>query len=475
MEMSKRVQTIQTKLTLSYILYILLFVLLITIFSNILIQNQFKAYSIDKQTKQIETFVSQISSAYQEGWQDSSVKAIGTYALNEGYIMKIENMNHDVIWDANVHDGHQCEMIKEDIRQRMYQINSNWSGDFVNASYKIESGSLEVGTLQIEYFNNFYTEDDAAFLSVLNKVYLYSSIVFIIIGFIFASYMSKRLSNPIEKVVHASQLISKGIYNKLEINKSNLLEINTLTDSINHLSTNLSNQEKIRKQLTADVTHELRTPLTILQTHIEAMIDGVLETNEAQLKSIQVEIIRLTKMVADLDKLSRYDKQDIVLNKENVNLKDIIKNVVNIFQIEFQKKSVDLTYETSDIEILVDKDKISQVLINLLSNALKYTDSGGKVTIVVNDDHKYVVIKINDTGIGIDEKDLPYIFERFYRVDKSRNRATGGSGIGLTIVKSIVLAHNGNIEAKSEIGKGSEIMIELPKSDKNLGGKNAKV
>ncbi len=428
-----------------------------------IIQNQFKKYSIEKQEKQIKLLSHQIEETYNSSWEVDSIKAIGSYALSNGYIINVKDASQNVIWDARIHDGHQCDMVKEDIRLRMFQLNPNWNGDFVTKTFSILNNNEEIGTLEIEYFNHFYSEDDVVFLNTLNTLYLISSIVFILVAIAISSYMSRTISKPIEEVVKASENLSKGIFDKIEQPKSNLKEINTLTQSINSLSNELMNQEIIRKQLTSDVTHELRTPLTTLQTHIEAMIDGVLEPGVVELKSIHEEIIRLSKIVSDLDKVSKYDNNSMILNKEKVNLADLIKKDMMLFNSEYFKKNVTLTSQLKDLEVYIDKDKISQVIINLLSNALKYSSSQGEVKVVVEDLSEVVMITVSDQGMGISEQDLPYIFERFYRVDKSRTRETGGSGIGLTIVKSIILAHKGKIEAKSELGKGTEIIIYLPK------------
>jgi len=217
--------------------------------------------------------------------------------------------------------------------------------------------------------------------------------------------------------------------------------------------------------MTEDVTHELRTPLTTLQSHIEAMIDGVLEANPEHLMSIHEEIIRLGYIVKDLEHLSRYDSKSSDLKLEKINLSHCITKIINIYEAQFRKKQVSLIFNKKDIFLNVDKDKMSQVFINLLSNALKYTPTSGEVVINMKTTLNKVIIEIKDNGVGIDKEDMPFIFERFYRADKSRNRQTGGSGIGLAIVKSIIMAHEGKVYAQSEVGKGTNLIIELPRKE----------
>jgi signal transduction histidine kinase len=198
---------------------------------------------------------------------------------------------------------------------------------------------------------------------------------------------------------------------------------------------------------------------------VEAFIDGVWEPDEARLKSFHEEILRLSKLVGELETLSRYEGDNLVLNAETFDLAALVRGIADNFAGEFSKKGIEVTLDTEEQYIEADRDKISQVFINLLSNALKYTGNGGRVEIKVSGTHNAAKVQIRDTGAGISPEDLPHIFERFYRTDKSRNRDTGGAGIGLTIVKSIIEAHKGSITVESEPGKGSTFFVTLPKTN----------
>ena len=245
--------------------------------------------------------------------------------------------------------------------------------------------------------------------------------------------------------------------------KSSTKEIVELTDSVNSLAQTLGKQEILRKRLTADVAHELRTPLATLQSHVEAFIDGVWVPDQKRLQGFHEEILRLSKLVGELEKLSKYEVENLALSKEQFEISGLIEGIAGNFAGEFKKKNIQLELNTEKQSIEADKDKISQVFINLLSNAIKYTPDGGKIEVHVSGLKDMVKVEVRDTGIGIFEEDLPYIFERFYRTDKSRNRATGGAGIGLTIVKSIVEAHKGSITADSMLKRGSVFTVVLPK------------
>lgn len=211
------------------------------------------------------------------------------------------------------------------------------------------------------------------------------------------------------------------------------------------------------------MAHELRTPLATLQSHMEAMIDGIWETDADRLKSCYEEIIRINKMVGDLEKLAKYESEGFVLDKTVFDMSALIRRIICNFEPEFKNNGIEIAFEGGTEEIFADKDKMSQVIINLLSNALKYTQEGGKVEISAKSKGDVLEIRVKDNGQGIPEEDLPFVFERLYRADKSRNRKTGGAGIGLTIAKTIVEAHNGHIEVYSKINEGTEFLITLPK------------
>ena len=218
----------------------------------------------------------------------------------------------------------------------------------------------------------------------------------------------------------------------------------------------------IRKNLTSDISHELRTPLTSIQTHLEAMIDGIWEPSKERLNSVNEEVIRLSHLVNQLKNLAKFDSYEDKLNLKNENLTQLIKNIIYNNESYALDKNIRIKYELEDVNANIDKEKISQVIINLISNAIRYTNLNGEILIKLYKKSDFIKIIVKDNGIGIPEESLDYIFERFYRVDKSRCRNTGGTGVGLTICKSIVDLHKGKIEVKSKLNEGSEFIITLP-------------
>ncbi len=260
-----------------------------------------------------------------------------------------------------------------------------------------------------------------------------------------------------------AKTIGEGRYkDKIKYN-SNIKEVKNLVEEINKLSAKLNNQELLRKRITTDIAHELRTPITSIQGYLDAMIDGIWEPTEERLISIREEVSRLGDLVGHLRLLAKYDNEKNKLNKSIINLKELIQNIVYNYESKALEKNININYELKDIYINIDKNQFSQVIVNLISNAIKYTNNGGKINIEIYEDKMKVYISIRDNGIGIPKNDIDYIFERFYRVDKSRNKDTGGVGVGLTISKSIVNLHGGEIYVNSEINKGTEFIIKLNK------------
>ena len=276
--------------------------------------------------------------------------------------------------------------------------------------------------------------------------------------------MARRISRPISKSIRITHEISEGNYDIRFEGQPKTKELSELVTSINHLADSLKKQEGLRKQLTADVAHELRTPLTTVSTHLEAMMEGVWSPTYERLNSCYDEINRISKLVADLESLNQVENENIKLNKTPVDLYDLVTSISQRFQIAGRNKNIAISVLGSNVIAWVDENRIWQVISNLLSNAVKYTQDNGQIKITVEDGNTLARIVVEDNGIGIPEEELPFIFERFYRADKSRNRKTGGAGIGLAVVKSIIEAHKGSIDVSSKIDIGSQFTISLPKN-----------
>lgn len=256
----------------------------------------------------------------------------------------------------------------------------------------------------------------------------------------------------------------------LQASYAPFMDPNSAVDGIILVLQDVTNNQKLenmRKEFVANVSHELKTPLTTIKSYTETLLDGVLDNKELATNFLQVvdsETERMARLVRDLLQLSNLDYQQSKWNKKTVNLNKIIQKTILKLDVSAKNKDQKIQYEIPEypINIYADEDRIEQVILNLLSNSIKYTPEGGQVNIHAQIYEGMATLKINDNGIGIPKEDLPRIFERFYRVDKARSREMGGTGLGLSIAQQIIEAHNGTIEVYSEEGKGTEGVIKLP-------------
>jgi signal transduction histidine kinase len=284
----------------------------------------------------------------------------------------------------------------------------------------------------------------------------------IILAIIVSLYITKRITAPlIEMRKVAEQMTQGNLQSRVAIRGKD--ELAELGQALNHLTEELEKQEALRKNLTSDIAHELRTPLATLKSHMEAFKDGIWKPTPDRIDSCYEEIERLIHLVSDLEQLTRLESPGFTLEQSEEDLADIARQGVRSMQAAFVQKGVDLQVHANDgVRVRVDRKRVIQILVNLLSNALKFTDSGGKVMVRVKEETNGGMLIVSDNGAGIPSSEIPKVFERFYRVDKSRNRKLGGSGIGLTIVKKLVEAHEGKIWIESEEGKGTTVSILFP-------------
>ncbi|MDP4181433.1 MAG: ATP-binding protein [Bacillota bacterium] len=457
---------LRTKLSLSYILVVLTSIFLISVLTNIFLDNQFREYVKKNQEQKNREVVSAISQqmSIDGAWNMGVIENIGVNALENGLIIKVRNSSGKVIWDASVHNNGMCQRIIEHMSHNLNSRYPYMKGSYIERPYDIKRDGNSIGAVVIGSYGPFNLSDnDLTFINALNKIFIGVGIFSLFFALIIGSQMARILISPISRVIDAAKSISRGYFTDRIHEKSSTSEICQLTETINGLADNLEKQELLRKRMTADVAHEFRTPLATLQSHMEAMIDGIWKPDTERIKSCHEEIVRISKMVGDLEKLAKVEGENLILNRSNFNVSELCESIARNFESEYKAKGLEIKLDLEEQYIEADRDKICQVIINLLSNALKYTQTGGLVQIGIRGDEAIAKITIRDNGLGIPEEDLPYIFERFYRADKSRNRLSGGSGIGLTIAKAIVEAHKGKIEVNSKVSEGTEFIVTIPK------------
>lgn len=290
------------------------------------------------------------------------------------------------------------------------------------------------------------------------------------VAVVVSALMARRVVAPVRRLTEASRRIAAGHYDeRVDVGSAAPVgtedEIGQLARQFNEMAAELETTEARRMELIGNVAHELRTPLTIIRGSLEGLMDGVLAPEPETIYRITREADRLQRLVMDLQELSRVEAGAVELHLDELDLGEVMNSAQAQLAMQFEEKGVsfELQKPTPSVEVRADRDRLMQVLLNLLGNALQYTPSGGSVMLKATQLDGYAEVSVQDTGIGLQSEHLDHVFDRFYRVDRSRSRAGGGSGIGLTIARHLIEAHGGQIRAESPgPGQGSVFHFTIP-------------
>ena len=467
LDYKSKLKSINSKLIISFTLIMIATILSIKLFVNTIFKDSFEKYVDDSNKVEVNHLIEfDLKNLYtNESWNTEFIENLGIEAIRKGIAIEIYDKNDNKVWSVFEDEKVLSDKTLNDISKNMKSIEKQWDNYFEELKVDIndDERNILVGYAYIgHYASTYYMENDVEFFNAINRIIIIIGVISISSIIIISIIISRSIAKPISKVSKMTKYIGEGNYkNKLNY-KSNIMEIDDLINSINKLSNELNDQENLRKQLTGDIAHELRTPLTSIKGHLDAIIVGIWEPTNERLNSINEEVKRITNLVDELRKLAKFDSGKDNLNKEIVNLKNYIKSIAYNYEGKALEKNIVVKYQLENIEALIDKEKFTQVIINILSNAIKYNNGNNEIYIKVFKKNNSINISIKDSGIGIPKSEYKNIFERFYRLDKSRGANEKGAGVGLTIAKSIVNAHGGEIEVYSEINKGSEFIISLP-------------
>lgn len=307
---------------------------------------------------------------------------------------------------------------------------------------------------------------EAEFLASVHESLIWVGTGILIFGLFVSHALARSITIPLRKLNSAVEKIARGeIGQKVDIRAKD--EVGKLAGAFNQMAEILVANNQLKQRLLADIAHELRTPLSVIQGNLEGMLDGVIEPDKEQLQSLYEETLQLNILIKDLRDLSLAEAGQLRLEKQLTDVNQIIIRASGMLKPLVEEKGINLISELGELpSISIDAGRINQVLYNLLTNALRYTPKNGTICVATRteklEERDWVVISVEDTGNGIAEQDLPYIFNHFYRADKSRTRASGGSGIGLAIVKQLVEIHDGHVFVSSKLGNGTTFKIYLP-------------
>ncbi|WP_243144516.1 sensor histidine kinase [Defluviitalea raffinosedens] len=300
--------------------------------------------------------------------------------------------------------------------------------------------------------------------TIRKQLYLLTILVSMITG-ILAFFASGIITNPLKRMLKVIQKITEGhLDQRIEIKGRD--ELAELGNAFNHMTQQLLKMDQSRQEFVSNVSHELKTPLSSIKVLSESLLfqeDVPVEMYKEFFKDINSEVDRLTAIINDLLFLVKLDQKEVPLTIKNTNLNTLIEEILKRLHPLANKKNIELIYESfRDVYAEVDEMKLTLAISNLVENGIKYTPEDGIVRVTVDADHQNAFIKVIDTGIGIPEEEQDKIFQRFYRVDKTRDRETGGTGLGLSITYRTVLLHQGSIKVNSKEGEGSEFIVRIP-------------
>ena len=280
-----------------------------------------------------------------------------------------------------------------------------------------------------------------------------------------SAYVTRRIAGPVVRLADAAVAVADGRYS-VRVEAPGLgAEFATLTESFNSMAARLETVETTRRRLLADLAHEMRTPVSTIDAYLEGLEDGVVTVDADTVTMLRTQTTRLSRLAEDITAVSRAEEHQLDLHKQQVQAAALVAAAVDTFNDRYDERGVALSTDVAPgLPMLhVDPERIGQVLANLLDNALRHTPNGGTVTVTARATPGAVVLAVTDTGTGIPAEHLPHVFERFYRVDRARDRAHGGSGIGLAIAKAIVEAHGGTVVATSGgAGLGTTVTVTVP-------------
>lgn len=394
-----------------------------------------------------------IESTYEKdsGWKKDSIVDDTIWALMLGFDMKLYDVQETLVMDTDMAISTLSPLVRKRVMSVIEYREQDTQGNF--SPYVLFLGGREIGRLELR---SLRPKKEMTFIERSNKLLIIS--LFVLGGFtlMLSIIFSRMLTKPVSDLTSAVTSISKGRL-RSRVPRSGRDEISRLSDAFNEMAETLEVQESLRKKMTSHIAHELRTPVSAVRAELEGMMDGYIPMDRVHLQSLYDEIGRFRKIIEGIEDLTQAEASSLDLKKAVFELKPFLENISGRFKALFQEKGIAFTLScSSDITLNADPDKLTQILINLLSNALKATGPGGKIMITVSRSGSDVLLEVSDTGEGIQSESLPFIFERFYKTPGD------GLGLGLTIVKELVEAHNGTVSAYSKPGEKTTFRITLP-------------
>lgn len=466
----------RTKLFLSTLIIALITLSFSMLSVNFVFKQQFSDYLTQVSEKTLEELPSRLSELYKTKgtWDPTALNEI-SHSLPVGTVVTLTGPTGKLIATL---DNPMESMMHGQGGMGMGMDMSMGMSSYSTTSWKTKTftvsgpqGTLATAEVRYPATAQILNPQDIRFQSAVFRSLLFAGGLALLFGILLSFFTSRRLVAPLRRLTQAADRIGHGhLDERVSIRSKD--EVGQLANAFNVMADNLDRHETLRKQFTADIAHELRTPLTSIKSYIEAFQDGVLPADQENLSSIHEEIDRLVDLSSDLKDLNVAEIGKLQLNVEPVDIKHLLEKIIRSLYPLIQEKELTLNWNAPEESVTTSGDEhlLTRLFYNLVHNAYRYSDPGGQVTVELTKTSISTNIKIRNTGMGISEDDLPLIFERFYRADKSRTRETGGTGIGLALVLQVTNLHQGTITVQSKVGHETEFIVQLPKEIKVAEG-----
>lgn len=448
------------RLLLAFVAVTLVGIGIVALFAGVSADRDFRNFLDQQQSEDRQNVAASLGDYYQinSSWNDLG-RGFGKVLSRRGDQGRRGNANL-IVADAN--------------GKIVYDDHGNRVGDPLDANQKQQAIPITSNGQTVGYAV-FGTPPPLAspeqnFLAQLRNTLLLAGIIAGAFGAALSIALSRTLTAPLANLAHTAHRFAARDWSQ-RVQVQGAQELAEVATAFNSMADDLQKQEALRRNMIADIAHELRTPLTVMQGNLSAMLDEVYPLDRAEIATLYDETRLLARLVDDLRELALADAGTLPLNLQSVNLRGVLENAAANFAIAADAQNVQVKMLPTEnlSNVRADADRVAQVLRNLLANALRHTPAGGTITLGTNaleqvqGQRNFVRVFVRDTGEGISRADLPHVFERFYRADPSRTRASGGTGLGLAIAKAWVQAMGGEIGVESEIGKGAEFWFTLPK------------
>jgi signal transduction histidine kinase len=455
------VRSLWFKLTAALVLVTLLGVGLSVVVPTVVTVRSFESFVRNSRVTEQEVVVEALSMYYEER---------GTWEGLEALVLpRSDRVGHGMgpvmapgmpgTWTYRVADERGMVILAP----RAEGVGERLSDTQMRDSIPIEVEGRQVGFLLPSTTVNFFREPEEAFLQRLREMAVPVGAAACVVAILLGLFLTWQLTDPLRKLTVAARGIAGGdLSQRVDIKSGD--EIGELGLAFNDMAENLSRAEELRRNMTADIAHELRTPLSVIRANLEAMLDGVFQPTKDNVASIHKEAVLLSRLVDDLQELALAEAGQLRIEREAADLSSLIERVLASVAARARAEGITvMTDLPSDLPpVFVDSQRIDQVLSNLLDNALRHSSEGGTVTVKAAQTGDGVQVDVVDEGPGLSRDELALVFERFYRGDRARARATGGAGLGLAIVKQLVEAHGGRVWVESTEGEGATFSFTLP-------------